>query len=289
MLKLFTDTDTDLTLVDAEKYGYTMISMPYIVDGKEVKPYEDFNEFDYKSFYNMLRDGILPTTCALNPEEYKKYFEPEFAKGNDILYVHFSKAMTATFDSMDIAVSELLKKYPDRKFYHIDTKGITICSLIIVKEIGDMYLNGATVEEILKWAETEVDHYATYFFADDLKFFKRSGRVSNIAAVMGGMIGLKPIICMGQDGKMTNVSKAIGRSAALNKLVSVVNELGDNVENYRVIVGHADAFELAEELANKLQEVYNNKLKIEYAVVNPTAGSHCGPNTVGVAFHSIKR
>lgn len=289
MLKLFTDTDTDLTLVDAEKYGYTMISMPYIVDGKEVKPYEDFNEFDYKSFYNMLRDGILPTTCALNPEEYKKYFEPEFAKGNDILYVHFSKAMTATFDSMDIAVSELLKKYPDRKFYHIDTKGITICSLIIVKEIGDMYLNGATVEEILKWAETEVDHYATYFFADDLKFFKRSGRVSNIAAVMGGMIGLKPIICMGQDGKMTNVSKAIGRSAALNKLVSVVNELGDNVENYRVIVGHADAFELAEELANKLQEVYNNKLKIEYAVVNPTAGSHCGPNTVGVAFHSIRR
>ena len=289
MLKLFTDTDTDLTLVDAEKYGYTMISMPYIVDGKEVKPYEDFNEFDYKSFYNMLRDGILPTTCALNPEEYKKYFEPEFAKGNDILYVHFSKAMTATFDSMDIAVSELLKKYPDRKFYHIDTKGITICSLIIVKEIGDMYLNGATVEEILKWAETEVDHYATYFFADDLKFFKRSGRVSNIAAVMGGMIGLKPIICMGQDGKMTNVSKAIGRSAALNKLVSVVNELGDNVENHRVIVGHADAFELAEELANKLQEVYNNKLKIEYAVVNPTAGSHCGPNTVGVAFHSIRR
>ena len=289
MLKIFTDTDTDLTLEEAEKYGYKMISMPYIVGDKEVKPYVDFKEFDYKKFYGMLREGTLPTTCAISTEEYIKYFEPEFAEGNDILYVHFSRSMTVTFDNMDIAVNKLKEKYPDRKFYSIDTKGITINSLIIVKAIGDMYLEGKTAEEIVKWAEEEVSHYATYFFADDLKFFKRSGRVSNLAAIMGGMIGLKPIICMGEDGKMTNVSKAIGRNNALNKLVSCVTELGLDVEKHRVIVGHADALELAKELANKLQEVYDNKLNIEFAVVNPTAGSHCGPDTVGVAFHATKR
>jgi len=289
MIKLFTDTDTDLTPIEAEKYGYKMISMPYIVDNKEVKPYEDFKEFDYKAFYGMLRKGTLPTTCAISSEEYIRYFEPELRAGNDILYVHFSKAMTATFNNMDVAINKLKEKYPERKVYTIDTKGITINSLIIVKAIGDMYLKGATVEEILKWAETEVEHYATYFFADDLKFFKRSGRVSNIAALMGGMIGLKPIICMGQDGKMTNVAKAVGRNNAINKLVSYVSELGLDVEKHRVIVGHADALDLATELANKLQEVYDNKLNIEFAVVNPTAGSHCGPDTVGVAFHASKR
>ncbi len=289
MIKLFTDTDTDLTPIEAEKYGYKMISMPYIVNNKEVKPYEDFIEFDYEAFYGMLRKGTLPTTCAISSEEYIKYFEPELRAGNDILYVHFSKAMTATFNNMDVAINKLKEKYPERKVYTIDTKGITINSLIIVKAIGDMYLKGATVEEILKWAETEVEHYATYFFADDLKFFKRSGRVSNIAALMGGMIGLKPIICMGQDGKMTNVSKAVGRNNAINKLVSYVSELGLDVEKHRVIVGHADALNLAKELANKLQEVYDNKLNIEFAVVNPTAGSHCGPDTVGVAFHASKR
>ena len=289
MLKIFTDTDTDLTLEEAKKYGFKMISMPYIVGDTEVKPYVDFENFDYKTFYGMLRNGTLPTTSAISTEEYIKYFEPEFASGNDILYVHFSRAMTVTFNNMDKAIEILKVKYPDRKFYEVDTLGITINSLIIVKAIGDMYLEGKTAEEITEWAEKEVSHYATYFFADDLKFFKRSGRVSNLAAIMGGMIGLKPIICMGEDGKMTNISKAIGRNNAINKLVSYVTELGLDVEKYRVIVGHADSLDLAKELANKLQEVYDNKLNIEFAVVNPTAGSHCGPDTVGVSFHAIRR
>ena len=289
MLKIFTDTDTDLTLEEAKKYGFKMISMPYIVGDTEVKPYMDFENFDYKTFYGMLRNGTLPTTSAISTEEYIKYFEPEFASGNDILYVHFSRAMTVTFNNMDKAIEILKVKYPDRKFYEVDTLGITINSLIIVKAIGDMYLEGKTAEEITEWAEKEVSHYATYFFADDLKFFKRSGRVSNLAAIMGGMIGLKPIICMGEDGKMTNISKAIGRNNAINKLVSYVTELGLDVEKHRVIVGHADSLDLAKELANKLQEVYDNKLNIEFAVVNPTAGSHCGPDTVGVSFHAIRR
>ena len=279
----------DLTLEEAKKYGFKMISMPYIVGDTEVKPYVDFENFDYKTFYGMLRNGTLPTTSAISTEEYIKYFEPEFASGNDILYVHFSRAMTVTFNNMDKAIEILKVKYPDRKFYEVDTLGITINSLIIVKAIGDMYLEGKTAEEITEWAEKEVSHYATYFFADDLKFFKRSGRVSNLAAIMGGMIGLKPIICMGEDGKMTNISKAIGRNNAINKLVSYVTELGLDVEKHRVIVGHADSLDLAKELANKLQEVYDNKLNIEFAVVNPTAGSHCGPDTVGVSFHAIRR
>ena len=78
MLILYTDTDTDLTLKEANYYGYKMISMPYLYEGKEVKPYEDFLEFDYKEFYDMLRRGVLPTTCTLSPEVYKKYFEEEF-------------------------------------------------------------------------------------------------------------------------------------------------------------------------------------------------------------------
>ena len=91
MLTIFTDTDTDIQPKEAEFYGYKLISMPYIIDEVEIKPYVDFEEFDYETFYNTLRKGTLPTTCAISPETYREYFEPEFEKGNDILYVHFSK------------------------------------------------------------------------------------------------------------------------------------------------------------------------------------------------------
>ena len=260
--------------------------MPYCVDGKEVYPYEDYEVFDYESFYGSLRDGVLPSTCAISPVKYIEYFEEEFKNGKDILYVHFSKAMSGTFNAMNIAYEELKEKYPERKLYTIDTKGITILSNLIVKEIGDMHLEGKSIEEILDWANKEIEHFATYFFADNLDFFKRSGRVSNVSAFMGTIIGIKPIIYMDHEGMMTNITKERGRNKALNKLVKYVEDLSIDIYNHRVIIGHTDSLELANKLGNLLVEKYGEKLRLEYVVVNPTAGSHCGPDAVGVAFYA---
>lgn len=289
MYTLFTDSDTDISKKQAEEYGMMLISMPYSTDGKTVYPYVDFDEFDYHAFYDTLRNGALPTTSAISEDIYTEYFEPEFEKGNDILYAHFSAAMTVTFDNMKKAVDKLLAKYPERKFYEIDTKGITIVSYNIVLEIADMYKAGKSAEEIVEWADKEVDHFAQYFFADDLKFFRRSGRVGGLAATMGTLIGIRPIIYMSQEGKMESIGKEKGRAKAMDKLVSYVEELGDDIKSHRIIIGHTDALELAEELASMLKEKFGDDLKIEFVATNPTAGSHCGPNGVGVCFHAIHR
>lgn len=219
MLRLFTDTDTDITPAVAAEYGYRLISMPYSIDAKTVYPYVDFDEFESRKFYDLLRSGVLPTTSAISKERYIEYFEPEFAAGNDILYVHFSRAMTVTFNAMDQAVAELKAKYPGRNFYEIDTKGITTISYTIVREVGDLFKAGKSLEEVLAWAETEVDKFAMYFFADDLKFFRRSGRVSGLAATMGTLIGIRPIIYMSPEGRMVSCGKEKGRIKAMERLV----------------------------------------------------------------------
>ena len=288
MLKIYTDTDTDMTPEVAAEYGYKLISMPYSIDAKTVYPYEDFEHFDGPAFYDMLRGGVLPTTSAISKERYIAYFEEDFKAGNDILYVHFSRAMTNTFDVMDQAIAELKEKYPGVRFEEIDTKGITTMSYILVRTIGDLVVAGKTLDEIMEWSKTEIDHFAMYFFADDLKFFRRSGRVSGLAATMGTLIGLRPIIHMSAEGKMVSLGTAKGRFKALETLVEKVMELGDDVQNYRMMIGHSDAPEIAAELGKMLEERLG-KLNIEYIYVNPTAGSHCGPNGVGVAFHSKHR
>ena len=182
MLKIYTDTDTDMNPALAAEYGYTLISMPYSVDAKTTYPYVDFETFDGHAFYDMLRGGVLPTTSAISKEQYINYFQEDFKAGNDILYVHFSRAMTNTFDVMDQAIAELKAQYPATRFEEIDTKGITTISYAIVREVGDLVKAGKTLDEVLEWAKTEVDKFAMYFFADDLKFFRRSGRVSGLAA-----------------------------------------------------------------------------------------------------------
>ena len=152
-----------------------------------------------------------------------------------------------------------------------------------------MAKEGKDIREILHFAETEVDHFATYFFADDLKFFRRSGRVSGLAGTMGTLLGIRPIIYMNEEGKMVSIGKEKGRVKAMESLVKRVYELGEGLMRHRVIIGHTDALDIAQEIGAMLQEHFGNGLNIEYAVVNPTAGSHCGPDTVGVCFHAMRR
>ena len=144
MLTLFTDTDADFTPKVAAEYGYKLISMPFSIDGKTTYPYEEEETFDFKSYYDLLRSGVIPTTSALSEQSYLKYFEPEFAAGNDIFYVHISGTMTASIAVMRQAVEKLKAKYPERKFYALDTYGITIISYLIAREVGDLFNAGKT-------------------------------------------------------------------------------------------------------------------------------------------------
>lgn len=289
MVQLFTDTDCDMTPALCAEYGYKLISMPYTIDDKMVCPYEDFETFDAHAFYERLRQGTMATTSAISVERYTEYFEPDFAAGNDILYVHFSAAMTNTFDFMKQAVDALLAKYPERKFYEVDAKGITIAGLNVVLSVADLYKAGKTPEEIVKWAETEVDKHAIYFTSGDLKFFHRSGRVSGLSATMGTLLGIKPIMYMSSEGKMMAVGKEKGRRKALGYLVNKMVELGEDVKNHRIIIGHTDNTGMVEEISEMIRDTFGADTEIMVVDVNPTAGAHCGPDGLGVAFYAKNR
>jgi len=289
MYAIYADADCDVTPEIAKQFGYHLISLPYIIDGKEFYPYETWKEFDYKTFYAMLRKGTLPTTAGLSIAQYTSAFEPAFQAGQDILYVHFSRAMSGTFNAMDLAVKALQKKYPGVGFYTIDTKGIAIGGLNIVMEIGDLYLQGKSIAEIQEWAKTEVDKFATYFYADNLKFFAKSGRVSGISATMGTIFGVKPLIYMDQTGQMVSIGKAQGRINALNKVLEYVIQLQDHIGEHRVLITHSDCLFLAEKMGHMLKAHFGENLAITYCVVSAVPGVHCGPDCIGVSFHAIHR
>ena len=290
MLRFFCDSDSDVTLEIAKKYGCDLISYPYEVKGELIYPYVDFLEYDVKGYFKILRGGYIPTTSALNEAEFTKAFEPAFAAGDDIIYVHYSRGMSASFNNMDMAVAKLQMKYPDVSFYEIDTKAITIGSLAPVLDLLEMWKNGATAQELKAAAEEMVPHYATYFFSDDLKFFRKSGRVSGLAGIMGNLIGIKPIIYMNDEGEMKNIGKVKGTKNALKALVDYVDQLKDpDFKKHRIIIAHGDAEDLANKLIALLKEKFGDDLDIMVGPINPTAAAHCGPDTIGITFYAIHR
>lgn len=290
MLKLFTDTDCDITPAIAKEYDMTLISMPYTIGDEVFFPYESWDEFDSHAFYDLLRAGNMPSTSAQGEDVYIKAFEPVLAAGDDILYVHFSAAMSATFSSMEKAKETLLAKYPGRRIERVDTKGISALSFLIVTDLAKEAKKGKTMDELLAWANTEVDRYGIYFFADDLKFFKRSGRVSGLAAMMGTLVGIRPIIYIGEDGKMTSIGTERGRYKAMMRLLNYYKDLCDQKETGRICIAHTDNQELVDEFIEALhEEIPEFKGEIEVHLVNPTIGSHCGPDALGIAFHCSHR
>ena len=289
MYKLFFDSDSDVTLEVAKKYNATLISMPYALNGEEVSPYKDWKVFDAHTFYDALRKGDAnPTTSALNEREYIGYFEPVLKEGKDILYVHFSRQMSATFNSCDAAIKTLLAQYPERRIQLIDTKAISISALLTCIRIGELVNEGKSIDEIVAVSEDIIMTSSVYFYADNLKFFARSGRVSGFSAFMGGMIGVKPIIYMSSEGKMVSIDSAIGRRKALDKILSYVEKKQDDFKKYPVLIANADSLALVDEFVAKLKEKFG---EFEYTVVdvNPTAGCHCGPDVIGIAFHGKER
>ncbi len=290
MVTYFVDSDMDMTPELCEKYGYKMISMPYSIGEKTIYPYKDFDVFDAHGFYQALRDGAeIPSTAAISKEQYISYFEPEFAAGNDVFYAHFSAAMTNTFDFMKQALDELLPKYPERKFYEVDTKAITTLCTLFAIELAEERDKGKTPEELVEWGKDLADHLAMYFVVDDLKFFRRSGRVTGLSATMGTLLGIRPLIYMNEEGKMVSCGTAKGRAKALAQLLQFTKELGDHLKDHLVLIGNTDAPELVEEVIRMLKEEYGEGLNYMVLPANPTAGSHCGPDGVSISFHAIHR
>jgi len=289
MITVFADTDCDITKENYEDLGVKIISMPYFLGEKEIHPSEDDLPYDAHEFYEKLRGGLMPKTSGLSPETYINYFEPELKKGNDVLYIHFSSGMSGTFNAMNIAIGELKEKYPNRTITPFDTLGISILGLSIVKEMTDKLKSGATLEETIKYGEEERAHTACYFFANDLLFFKRSGRLSGMSAIAGTIFGVKPIITMNEEGKMVVVGKEAGRPNAVKHLVRTVKELGDDIKNHPFYVIGSDCDKFADELIRELKKEFGDDLKITTGSLNPTSGCHCGPSTLGLAFHSKHR
>ena len=106
---------------------------------------------------------------------------------------------------------------------------------------------------------------------------------------MGGLIGLRPIINMNAEGKMVSIGTVKGRIQAVEKVVNYVAELGDDIRGHRIIIANCGSPDLVKLVEETLRAKVGNDIKVEVIDVNPTAGSHCGPNATGICFHAKNR
>ncbi|OUP50586.1 DegV family protein [Lachnoclostridium sp. An181] len=273
-----TDSTVDLPKSMLEEKGVPYIALSYTIDGIT---YEDRNGLSPKEFFDKIRNGSMPTTSQVNPEQVREMFEKELEKGYDILHIAFSSGLSGTCNSARIAAQTLMEEKEGAKIIVIDSlcaclgQGLLLTKALALKE------QGRKLEEVADWVEKNKLHICHNVTVNDLHHLHRGGRVSKATAILGTMVQIKPIIYLNDEGKLEVIGKERGRKKALNRIVDMMeNQMkGYEKENDLVMITHGDCIEDAEYVKEQIQKKYG----ISNVIINnigTVIGTHTGPGVV---------
>ena len=234
-------------------------------------------------FYAKMREGAVAKTSAVNTEGFASAFEELLSKGLDIVYIGFSSGLSTTFNSARLADAQALEKYPERKIFTVDTRAASAGQGLILKLVLDKKKEGASLEEVAKYAEDIKFRISIWFTVDDLVYLKRGGRVSATAAFFGNMLGIKPVLHMDNEGHLVPVAKVRGRRTSINALADKYGELAEKLDGADIFISHGDCISDAEALADILSKRYGAKVDL-ITDVGTVIGAHSGPGTLALFF-----
>ena len=126
-------------------------------------------------------------------------------------------------------------------------------------------------------------HLCHWFTVDDLMYLKRGGRISATTAIVGTMLGIKPVLHMDDEGHLISMSKARGRKASIEALAAKMGELGKDYDNSTVFICHGDCIDDARYLEKIVREKYGAK-NVVIGYTGAVIGSHSGPGTLALFF-----
>lgn len=280
--ELLTDSNSELPLELQKKHNLTFVPMPYTIEDEEY--YYDLGEnTDFKTFFNKIRNGSMPTTSTYPPVYYEELMRPILEQGKDILFISFSSQLSAAFSFLNAAKMTLQEEFPERTIRLVDTKRISALMAVLLIEVLEMYEAGKPLEEVAQWIENNYVRSHGYFTVDDLNHLKRGARISPTMAVVGSMMQVKPILTFNNDGKIISKENARGRKKSIKRLMELTVNNVEIPEESTLIVMHADCEDDARTLVDMIEEKVKFK-KIYLQYVGPVIGSHCGPNTLASCF-----
>ena len=235
-----------------------------------------------KSFYDSQRSGELTKTTQITPYQYINFFSKLLNEGYSILYLSLSSGLSSTYQSAMLAASELNDEHKDEKVYVVDTLGAT-GGIGVLLELACKYRKeGKSIEEncaLLNNAKLKLHHF---FMVQDLMYLKRGGRVSGATAVVGTVLGIRPILKIDENGKLVNFAKRRGNKLALEELAKLFNE-NYELNDSPIYIVDGDAKELGDFLASEIKKIAPNAV-VKRNMLSPIIGAHTGPGLVAVCF-----
>ena len=276
-IRIVTDSTCDLPAEVIDRYGIGVVPL-YINIGD--RGYLDGVEITREEFYNNLPTyKVQPTTAAPPPEKYRAVYEAQASQGaTEILSIHISKALSAVLDTARLAAQEF-KSIPVTVF---DSRQLSLGTGFLVETAARLAQAGHALEEILAALNDQLRRSYVFAALDTLKFLRRSGRLTGVAAGLGSILQLKPIMKM-YDGK-PDAERVRTHRRAMQRVIDLLREKGP-LE--RAAIVHTHAPERVAELRQQASQLLPDG-EILSMDITPVIGAHIGPGATGFAVVTAK-
>lgn len=284
MFQILTDTSANLDTAVLQQRNIHVIPFHFYVDGQS-HFCENTAKFDGKAFYDAIRAGARSTTSQISPQAYIDEMTPMLAAGDDVLFVSMSSGISGSYASSKIAANQLAEEFPERKILTVDTYSASLAEGIVVMRAVECRKEGLSIDETYQILRALRHRIAQIFTVGDLRYLKRTGRLSNLEAAVGTVLQIKPLLKGDPQGKIVCFAKVRGRQRAIEEMAKRYEELVVSPETQTVCISHADCEADAQILASMLRRSKAPKdiLIVDY---EPVTGSHVGPGALALFFVS---
>lgn len=279
-----TSSTSDLPRTYLEAHNIPFIPYTYTI-GNDLYE-DDCREETRQKVYEGMRNGDRLKTSMINEYIYDEFFESLLAQGKDVIFLDMSQKMSVSYEKSKIGAKMALEKYPERKLYVMDTLCISGGLGMLVDSMVTLAENGASYDEVIAWGEDNKLKIAHRFTVDDLNYLKAGGRVSNAAALVGGMLAIKPVLYVPDGGTLDVAKKIRGRKAALKSISdSVKADLAEvDTKDLTIHILQADCRADAEYVRDELKKAFPDLGEITITSLGVVIGAHCGPGLLTIFY-----
>ncbi len=281
----------DLSKEYFESRNIPFVCFHFTIDGIEYM--DDLGQsMSFEEFYARIDKGAMPTTSLVNTEQFIAFFEPFLKEGKDILHLSFSSGLSGTYASALLAQAELKERYPERTLTVVDSLGASSGYGLMVDTLADMRDNGVSLQEAAAWIEEHKLNLHHWFFSTDLTHYKRGGRISPTAFVVGSILGINPLMNMDDGGHLTPRFKINGKKRVMREIVKQMELHADDGLDYnkKCFLSNSACLDDAKTVAALVESTFpklNGKVLINS--VGTVVGAHTGPGTVALFFWGDSR
>ncbi|HEM2864599.1 TPA: DegV family protein [Streptococcus suis] len=274
---IVTDSTSDLPISWVQENDVSVLGLTINLDGVTYETVGE-NRLTSADLLEKMETGGLPTTSQVNVGQFEEVFEAAAKEGQEVLYLAFSAALSGTYQSAVIARDMVLDAYPDAVITIVDTKAATIGEGYLVMKAVEARAAGKTLAETKAIVEDLVPRLRTYLLVDDLNHLVRGGRLSKSAALIGGLVNIKPLLALNAEGKLEAIAKIRGRKKGIKEMLNLTL---DNLDHSTVMVAYTGDIEAAEAIKATLLED-SRVTDVLLTELGPIIATHTGTGVLAI-------